>query len=354
MNRALSISATLLALGTAPLAAQPGDFYAGKTLRIVVGLEAGGTADTFVRTFSTYLRKHIAGNPTILVQSMPGAGGLVATNFLREKAPPDGLTILYNPWDPLAQALSDQRLRARYQDFEYLGGIGDTRVNYVRADSVPDGVKKPADIMRSEMMVVGALSVTDISGILARMSLDVLGVKNKVITGYRGGADIYLALQRGEVQLHNTSVTTFRSRSAAFVKSGQGIGINYFAAVDGQGNLERNKFITEMPAFPDLYREVHGKMPSGELWDAMNWLTNQIGEMTFAALAPRGVAPAALEALRQGFERAANDAEFVKDSLAKNGIPYSYVSVPRGGEVIRSLAEVSPGVITSLRASIGK
>src|SRR5688572_24330923 len=297
---------SVLAASTIPAAPQSDAFYAGKTLRIVVGLEAGGTADTFVRYFSTYLRKHIAGNPTILVQSMPGAGGLVATNFLREKAPADGLTILYNPWDPLAQAMSDQRLRARYQDFEFLGGIGDTRVNYVRTDSVADGVKKPADIMRSPTMVIGALSVTDISGILARMSLDVLGVKNKVITGYRGGNDIYLALQRGEVQLHNTSITTFRSRSAGFVKSGQGIGINYFTAVDKGGRFERNKFITEMPAFPDLYRDVHGKMPSGELWDALNWLTNQIGEMTFVSLAPQGAPAAALAALRRGFDLAAN------------------------------------------------
>jgi len=278
----------------------------------------------------------------------------VAVNFLREKALPDGLTILYSPWDPLAQALSDQRLRARYQDFEYLGGIGDTRVNYARTDSVPEGIKKPTDIMRAKLMVVGALSITDISGILARMSLDVLGVKNTVITGYRGGNDIYLALQRGEVQLHNTSITTFRSRSAGFVQSGEGIGINYFAPVDSDGNLERNKFIAEMPAFPDLYRMVHGKMPGGGLWDAMNWLTNQVGEMTFASLAPRGIPPVALEALRKGFEASANDPDFVKDSLAKNGIPYSYVNINRGGHVIRALAEVSPDIIATLRTSIGK
>jgi hypothetical protein len=250
--------------------------------------------------------------------------------------------------------MSDPRLRVHYQDFDFLGGIGDTRVNYVRTDSVPGGVKKPADITRSPMMVIGALSVTDISGILARMSLDVLGVKNKVVTGYRGGNDIYLALQRGEVQLHNTSITTFRSRSASFVKSGEGVGINYFVAVDSKGRLERNKFITEMPAFPDLYHEIHGQPPSGELWDALNWLTNQTGEMTFAGLGPRGVTPDALAALRRGFALAANDPEFVKDSLAKNGIPYSYVGVANGEGIIRSLAEVSPGIIATLRTLIAK
>src|SRR3954470_9427445 len=69
-----------------PAPAQNTDFYAGKTLRIVVGLEAGGTVDTAARQFAVYLRKHLAGNPNILVQNMPGAGGAVATNYLAEKA----------------------------------------------------------------------------------------------------------------------------------------------------------------------------------------------------------------------------------------------------------------------------
>lgn len=321
MTRTLSaIACCTIAVILAP-AAQASDFYAGKTLRVVIGLEQGGTADTFVRTFSAYLKRHIPGGPTIVVQNMPGAGGLVATNFLLERAAPDGLTIVYNPWDPLAQALGDPRLRARYENFEYLGGIGDTRVNYVRTDSVPDGVKAARDIVKAPNLMVGALSNTDISGLLAHLSLEVLGVRHKVITGYRGGADIYLALQRGEVQLHNTSISTFRTRSAAFVRSGQGIGINYFVPVDGSGRYERSRFITEMPAYPDLYREVHGSMPSGPVWNAMNWLTNQIGELTFVGLAPRGMPADAVSALRRGFEGAAGDPDFIRDSTARNGIP---------------------------------
>ena len=119
-----------------PATAQPGDYYAGKTLRVIVGLEAGGTVDTFARTFAGYLRKHIPGNPTIIVQNMPGAGGKTATNHVFERAAPDGLTILYGPWDPLAQALGDQGLRARYEKFEFLGGTGDIRVLYGRRDTV--------------------------------------------------------------------------------------------------------------------------------------------------------------------------------------------------------------------------
>src|SRR5262245_60513572 len=194
----------IAAVGLPADAAAQSDFYAGKNIRVVVGLEAGGTVDTFVRGFSVYLRKHIPGNPYIIVQNMPGGGTYASLNFLAERAPADGMTIVYNPWHPLGQAYGEAGLRTRYDSFAFLGGMGDTRVNYVRTDTIPGGIKKPADIMKADNVLVGANSVgiTDFSGVLASMSLKVLGVKHRVIAGFRGGADIFLAMQRGEVQFH--------------------------------------------------------------------------------------------------------------------------------------------------------
>ena len=75
----------------APAAPAPASaYYAGKTITIIVGLASGGTVDTFTRSLIPYLRKHIAGNPTIIAQNMPGAGGLLATNYINERATPDG------------------------------------------------------------------------------------------------------------------------------------------------------------------------------------------------------------------------------------------------------------------------
>src|SRR6185436_8509547 len=124
--------------------------------------------------------------------------------------------------------------------------------------------------------------------------------KHKMIGGYRGGADIFLAMQRGEVQFHNTSIGTFRTRSGTFITSGEGLGISYLVPVDDNGAFERNKQITEMPAFPDLYRDIHGEWPAGPLWEASNWFTHQTGEMTYVGLAPRATPAAALGALRLG------------------------------------------------------
>jgi len=343
--------ALVTAIAVAPAAAQPGDFYAGKTLKILVGLEAGGTVDTLTRLFVGHLRKHIPGNPVIVIQNMPSAAGVGATNFVYEKAEPDGLTILFNSWDPLAQALGDQGMRARYENFEFVGGVGDIRVIYGRSDMVPGGIKKPADLMRAQNVILGSLNYTNQSGLLPHLALDVLGVKHRMIVGFRGGAGVFLAMQRGEVNIHSTSIATFRGRSGGFIKSGEGVGFAYLVPVDGRGRYQRNTLITEMPAFPDLYREVHGKMPSGSTWDAFNWLTNQIGELTYIAAAPPRTPAAPLAALRKGFEGVARDAAFEQDMLAKQGIPYSHVGAAQGRAILRALANVSPDVIATLRAA---
>jgi hypothetical protein len=354
INQRNLFSALLVVAATSAAAAQGADFYAGKTLRIIVGLEAGGTVDTLARAFSLYLRKHIPGNPAIIVQNMPGAGGWGATNYLHERAAPDGLTILYGPWDPLAQALGDQGLRARYQDFDYLGGTGDIRVNYARTDLLAGGLKAPRDIVRADNVILGALNKSDISGLLPHLALDVLGVKHRLVLGYRGGNDVFLAMQRGEVQFAGTSISTFRSRNGEFIRSGQGIGIAYLVPVDGSGDYAKSPYVGEMPAFPDLYKEILGRMPSGPVWDALDWLTNQAGEMTFVGFAPHGTPAGAVAALRKGFEGASNDPDFIKETMSRNGVPFSYIGIDRGEAKFRSLADVSPQVLDTLRAAIGK
>jgi tripartite-type tricarboxylate transporter receptor subunit TctC len=334
--------------------AQPAEFYAGKTLTIIVGLASGGTVDTFVRQFAGYLRKHIPGSPTIVVQNMPGAGGLLATNYLAERAPKDGSTIIYHLWDPLAQALGDKALRVRYESFEFLGGTSDTRVMYTRTDAVPGGLKAPADIRKADMLAIGALNSTDLSGLLPKLALEVLGIRHKLITGYRGGQDVFLALQRGEVHVHSTSIGTLRTRNASFLQSGEGMALAYLVVADKDGKFEPNPYIKEMPGFPALYREIHGKAPSGPTWDALNWMVQQVSDVMFVGLAPPGTPAPALEALRQAFPAAINDPEFVAHAVKTNGLPFTFVPVEKGKAVFAALAGVSPAVLDTVRKSIGE
>jgi hypothetical protein len=84
--------------------------------------------------------------------------------------------------------------------------------------------------------------------------------------------------------------------------------------------------VPDVPAFPDLYKEINGKMPSGKDWDKLNWLTQQVGELTYLGFAPRGTPVAAVAALRQGSEEACGDPQFIRESIFKNKVPYSLLA----------------------------
>jgi tripartite-type tricarboxylate transporter receptor subunit TctC len=335
-----------------PAGAETTEPYPFKMVNILVGVEVGGTADTVVRKFALHLRKHLPGAPTIIVQNMTGAGSNLVFNYYAEKGIPDGQTIVYSSYQALAQALGDASLRARFENFEFLGGISDTRVTYGRTDLVPGGLKSPADIMKAKDAVAGSFSNSDFEGTLSHLSLNVLGVSHRMVSGYRGGSDIFLAMQRGEVQLHNTSIGTFRARSEAFVKAGEGMGIYYLAPARGPGEYERNAEIKDMPAFPDLYRQIHGTWPAGAEWDALNWLTLQTGELAYAAFALRDTPAPVLKALRQAFAETAADPEFIADSIKTNKVPYRFAPVDKGSRIIHDLSSVTPAVLDTLRASM--
>ena len=350
--KGLALAATALSAFVArPAVAQSQDFYHGKTLTVIVGLAAGGSADTLVRLFTPHLKKHIPGDPSIVVQNMPGAGGVLAFNYIYEKAPKDGSQIIFSLWDPLAQALGNQGLRARYDQFPYLGGISDVRVNYMRVDAL-EGAKKPADIMKAKNIIVGAYGTTDLSGILAHLSLKALGVPHKVVTGYRGGADVFLALQRGEVNFHNTSLATFRTRSKGFIQSGEGMGFAYLVASDEKGAYERRKDVSDMPAFQDLYKEIHGKLPEGPLWNAFNWTVQQFGDLAYVGLAPPGTPEPALAILRKAIADTMNDKDFIAESVQRNGLPFDYVDEKEAAKVFKALSGASPEIISALKESM--
>ena len=340
------------ALAGASAARAAEGFYAGKTITVLVGVGAGGTVDTLTRGFAIFLRKHLTGAPSILVQNMPGGAAIVATNYLAERAKPDGLTLLFGPWDPLLQALNSKLLRARYDKFGYVGGVGDIRVLYSRTDIIPGGLKTPADIVKAKNLALGALNASDYSGLLPHLALNELGVPHRYVLGYPGGNEVFLAMQRNETQFHSTALSTFRGRTAAFIKSGQGMGIAYLTTVQPDGTYERIAGIDDMPAFPDLYRGIFGKMPSGANWDALNWLTREAGELTFAMFAPQGAPQEAVDELRKAFAEAVNDPEYVRQTTEMNGVPYTYVDPAKGAAIFGALADAPPAVIETLRADI--
>ena len=355
-KRALIVigAAMVSLLAAAPFPSAAANFYDGKTITVMVGLAPGGTVDTFARAFSKAWREYIPGKPTMIVKNMTGGGGIKATNFVYEAADKDGLTILWNSWIPIAQALQYKGFRARYEKFEFLGGTPDTRVSYARTDVIPGGLKKPTDFMKVKHVYIGGNAATGSAHLSARIPLDVLGVNYSQIVGYRGGSRIFLAMQQGEIQYTGTSIGTFRRRSGAYVESGKAMGLFYLVPVAADGSYKRNKYITEMPAFPDYYKEVHGKMPSGPKWDALNWFVTLIGTVNYVGLAPPGTPAAAVADLRKGYELASKDPEFAKAWIKRNGVPPEFVGHEEGERVFASLANTDPQILATFKDMVEK
>lgn len=353
-RKLLATFAFAAAMGTTALgsAAQAQDtpYFEGKTIRVIVGLSAGGTSDTFIRTFTEYWEKYIPGNPTVVVENMPGSGNLLATNYVYEAADPDGLTLVYGPWDPIAQLLGAPELRADYSEFEFVGAASDIRANYMRKDVVPGGMEEPADIVNAEPFNVAGSNPTGFADLLARMSLDLLGVEHNYVTGYRGGSRMYAAMQADEVQLANTSYGTMVTRSADFIApDGDGIALNYFCYRGDDGEFERLDLQDDLPCFVDLYEEIHGEAPSGEVWEALDWYLGVAGKLTFLALAPPGTPDEALEPLREGFDKAAADEELQQVFIDRSGLPVDFVSREAGLAALESLGNVPDSVRETLQ-----
>lgn len=333
--------ATTAMTGMAALPAVAQDYYAGKTIKVIVGLSPGGTSDTFIRTFTEYWQKYIPGQPTVIVENMPGSGNLLATNHVYEAVKPDGLTLVYGPWDPIAQLLGSPELRADYSKFEFVGASSDIRVNYIRKDVAP-GIAKPADIANAGPFNLGGSNPTGFADLLARMSFDLIGAEHNYVTGYPGGNDLYAATLRNEVQAGNTSYGTLVTRQADFVaEGGPGLGLWYFCTKSANGDWDRKKLQGDIPCFVDLYKEIHGSEPSGELWNALDWYTGVGARTTFIALAPPGTPPEALDALREGFYAAAADPALQEVFIKRSGLPVEFVPLDEGRAVLASLATVS-------------
>jgi tripartite-type tricarboxylate transporter receptor subunit TctC len=180
--------------------AQAQSFYEGKTLRIVVGFAAGGGFDTYARLFSRHMGKYIPGNPTIIVDNMPGAGSLISANHLYKVAKPDGLTVghfiggLF-----LGQVLGQTGIEFDARKFELIGAA--VKEDVVCALTKASGITSIEKWMASKTPVkLGGVAPGAFSPDNAvRIMKSALGLPIQVVSGYKGTADIRLAADSGEL-----------------------------------------------------------------------------------------------------------------------------------------------------------
>jgi tripartite-type tricarboxylate transporter receptor subunit TctC len=184
--------------GSAASAQTPAEFYKGKNVEIQVNVSVGGGYDLYARMLARHMSRHIPGNPTVIVQNMPGGGGMRLANWLYNVAPKDGTV-----FGAVARAMAFEPLLgnkgAQYdgREFNYIGSAND-EVSVCVA-WYTSGIKTFEDAQKKEL-VVGSGGVSDDTYQYPALLNNMFGAKFKMVPGYPGGNDINLAMERGETQ----------------------------------------------------------------------------------------------------------------------------------------------------------
>jgi len=195
---ALVLLPVLVLLLAIPAEAQPvADFYRGKTITMATGTSPGGDYDLRLRMVARHISKYIPGNPTITVINMPGGGGLVVANWLANIAPKDGTAVVAVTQNlAVHQATGAAGIKFDVREFNWIGNTTDTP-NVITAWHAT-GIRTIQDVMEREL-VVGATGRASGSFLYPYSLNQLVGTKFKIVTGYPGGNDVNIAMERGEV-----------------------------------------------------------------------------------------------------------------------------------------------------------
>ena len=273
-------------------------FYSGKTVTLAIGYSAGGGYDLYARLLARYMGKYIPGHPTIVPQNMPGAGSLKAAKYLYEVAPKDGTvfgtfsrSMPLAPVEGLAEATFDSR------KFTWLGSMTKDVTMCVTSDK--SGIKDWADALKTDFTVGGEGQGSD-PDVFANVIKNIYSAKAKLVTGYPGTSEMFLALERGELAgICGVSYSTIMGRWAEPLKQGQ-------LHIIVQGGLEKHSELPDVPNMLDLASDPHQKTLMRLI------LAPQAMARPFAA--PPDVPAERATALREAFAAALKDPDLIVEA----------------------------------------
>lgn len=323
------------------------DYYKDKTLTILVGTAAGGGIDTVARLFARNFAKHIAGNPSVVVQNMPGAAGAIAMNFMAQRAPKDGTMIIYDVWSPLSQVIKAKNARYDYTEMTPIGGLqGGPWLMFARKSALPDSLSSPADLAKMKGIVYSGQQPALVLDIYGRLALNILKVDYKYVSGYKGAAQIRLAIERDEAQITTHGLQGYRTGvEPRLVKDNVVVPLWYFQGRDRSGAYVDSPLVKSMPAFLDVYRKIYGSNPSGIEAEALDLLTSLYGRASNVVWGPPGMDPKAAEALRKAFVATFADPAFVAEQEKIFGFEYKDVDPDEVTKITTQLRAAKPELV---------
>jgi tripartite-type tricarboxylate transporter receptor subunit TctC len=329
----------------APSAHADDPFYKGKRLNLLINFAPGGPSDIEGRLLAKHIAKHIDGAPTIIVQNKDGAGGLVGATYIGEIGPKDGSMFGYLTAASWPSVIEPESYRVPFRSYEFIGFQPGNGVYYVRTDT-PPGIKSGADLLAATGLIAGGLSIDGSKDLLLRLTLDMLGVPYRYVTGYRSSNTVRLAVQRGEVNLHSETTPAFFSIvEPTMVKTGQVVAAYYDPHYNGESfGTPKVMEGSSIPPFQEYYRKAKGGLPTGPLWDA--YLTNLAVDaaMLRTIVMPPGAPQPAVDALRAALARVNNDKEYAEEAMRTIQFVPQYETGADINAMVRRRFEVKPEV----------
>jgi tripartite-type tricarboxylate transporter receptor subunit TctC len=302
----LGFTATGLAAQTAKSAYDEkavANFYRGKTVRIIVGFSAGGGYDQYSRLIGRHLSKYIPGNPGIVVENMAGAGSIIAANHTFSAAPKDG-TVIGNISGPiiLEQLFGNPAIQFDMAKFRYLAvPVGET---YVMVVTRKPGVSKFDELLgpKGKQVVVGGIpgSTVEHAPVLAR---DILGANLKMVLGYKGTADVRMAIESGEVEGLFNSYTSLKITSFDKMKSGE-----WLLLAQLSEKPIKDLIIPNVPTIGQIAK-------NNEQRQLLKFGTSTPNEFGKVYVVPPGTPADRAMALEKAFERVFTDKELQADAV---------------------------------------
>jgi tripartite-type tricarboxylate transporter receptor subunit TctC len=288
------------------LRAQGSGFYEGKTVRIIVGTSPGGSFDIWARILAQYLGKSIAGNPTVIVQNMGGAGSLIAANYVYNVANQDGTTLLVPLSIYLNQIVEDKEVKFDVRKFNWIGSQAkEQNLLYMRADSP---YKTIDQIVKSDNPPkCGATGVGSSGYIIPKMVNEVLGLKLQLVTGYQGGKEIDLAVERGEIHCRGITISAHFGREPFDSWHQKGFDLHLLQTGD-----KRDSRVAEAPT---VY-ELMDRLKTTDIRRRAVRVLVAGGDFYHPVAAGPGVPPERISILREAFNRALKDPELLAKASA--------------------------------------
>ena len=324
--RALMLIACCVGAATPLCAQSPADFYKGKQIRMVVGTEPGQDYDTWGRLVARHMRQYIPGNPPFVIENMPGAGSLIAANYLYNKAAQDGTTLgMVSRNIPNYALMRQPNVNYDPLKFNWIGSPELThRGCYARSDS---GIKSPEDLFVRELVVGGdgaGTALTETPLLLKNL----LGMKFKLIDGYKGATAVVLAMERGELEGICQTTSAFQGSAQHLLDDG----------------TFRILFTTEPEPVPELkVPTIFAYAKTDEERKILEVHASSL-ELGRPVLAPPNVPADRVAALRQAFDAAVRD-----PALLEEAKQMKLTVEARSGEAItaaiRTVAELPPELV---------